>query len=207
VHRLVVWVQEVAVPFLGLPGIFLASFLDSSFLSLPEINDFLMITSCAKYPARAPLYIAVTTLGSLLGCLVLWSLGRRGGEALLVRKFGEKKVARTRDAFNRWGVLTIAIPSILPPPMPFKVFVLSAGVFGMPLGRFAITLLVARGLRYTFWGVMGMVYGDRALEWLRGVEPWFRAHLGWIALGALLLGALAWAGWRALHREDPPAPA
>jgi membrane protein YqaA with SNARE-associated domain len=206
VHKIVVWVQEVAVPFLGLPGIFLASFLDSSFLSLPEINDFLMVTSCAKYPARAPLYILATTFGSLLGCSVLWWLGRRGGEAFLVRRFGEGRVRRTRDAFNRWGILAIAIPSLLPPPMPFKIFVVSAGVFGMPLGRFLLTLLVARGLRYTFWGVLGILYGERALAFLRAAEPWFAENLKWLVLGTVVVGVAAYLVLRARHRaEVPPA--
>jgi membrane protein YqaA with SNARE-associated domain len=174
--RIVLWIQQVAVPFLGLPGIFLAAFLDSSFLSLPEINDFLMVTSCAARPQRAPLYVTATTLGSLLGCSVLWWLGRRGGERFLLRKFGADRVERTRGAFRRWDVLALAVPALLPPPMPFKIFCVSAGVFGLPYARFALTLVVARGLRYAFWGTLGILYGDEALAWLHAVEPWLRTN-------------------------------
>jgi membrane protein YqaA with SNARE-associated domain len=172
-HKLFVWVQEVLIPFLGTPGMFIAAFLDSSFLSIPEINDFLMVTSCAAHPGKAPIYVAMTTLGSLAGCSVLWWLGKRGGEGFLVRRFGPARVEQTRERFKKWDVLALAIPSALPPPMPFKIFVLSAGVFGIPYRRLAVTLIVARGLRYLFWGTLGIVYGDEALALLVGVDRWF----------------------------------
>ena len=172
-HKLFVWVQEVLIPFLGAPGIFIAAFLDSAFLSIPEVNDFLMVTSCAAHPRKAPLYVVLTTLGSLAGCSVLWWLGKRGGEGFLVRRFGRARVEQTRESFKKWDVLALAIPSALPPPMPFKIFVLSAGVFGIPYRRLAVTLIVARGLRYIFWGTLGIVYGDEALTLLRGVDRWF----------------------------------
>jgi membrane protein YqaA with SNARE-associated domain len=172
-HKVFVWVQEVLIPFLGAPGIFIAAFLDSSFLSIPEINDFLMVTSCAAHPRRAPLYVAMTTLGSLAGCSVLWWLGKRGGEGFLIRRFGAARVEQTRAHFKKWDVLALALPSVMPPPMPFKIFVLSAGVFGIPYRRLALTLAVARGFRYAFWGSMGIVYGDEALAVLRRVDRWF----------------------------------
>ena len=177
--------QTVLVPLLGSPGMFLVAFCDSSFLSLPEINDILIVTSSAAHPEKAWLYVLMTTLGSVAGCTVLWDLGRRGGEAFLVKRFGQARVDQTREAFQRYDVLALAIPAILPPPMPFKVFVLSAGVFGFPYRRFFTTLVLARGLRYTFWGVLGIVYGDEALEVLQRFDGWFQAH------AALILGSLA----------------
>ena len=191
-HRVFVWVQEVLIPFLGAPGLFVAAFLDSSFLSIPEINDFLMVTSCAAHPARAPLYVSMTTLGSLAGCSALWWLGKRGGEGFLVRRFGAARVAQTRARFKKWDVLALAIPSLLPPPMPFKIFVLSAGVFGIPYRRLALTLIVARGFRYAFWGTMGILYGDEALALLRAVDRWFGDQKSLIlTLAAALVVALA----------------
>jgi len=191
-HKAVLWIQMVLVPALGPPGVFLVAFLDSSFLSLPEIYDILVVTSASAHPARAWFYAAMATLGSLAGCTVLWELGRRGGEAFLVRRFGQRRVERTREAFHRWDVLAIAIPSLLPPPMPFKIFVLSAGVFGFSLRRMAITLVVARGLRYAAWAVLGAVYGDEALEWMQRFDAWFRERGPFIlvALLALLVAVL-----------------
>jgi len=205
-HRLFVWVQEVLIPFLGAPGIFVAAFLDSSFLSIPEVNDFLMVTSCAAHPERAWLYVAMTTFGSLAGCSLLWWLGKRGGEGFLVRRFGAARVEQTRERFKRWDVMALAIPSILPPPVPFKIFVLSAGVFGIPYRRLAITLIVARGFRYLFWGGMGIVYGDEALELLRRVDHWFGDRMS-IILTLLAATVVALAAVYALRRLRAPADA
>ena len=207
-HKAVVWIQTVLVPLLGPPGLFLVAFMDSSFLSLPEINDILVVTSASAHPGQAWLYALMATLGSLAGCVVLWALGRRGGEALLVRRFGKEKVDRTRAAFRRWDVLAVAIPAVLPPPMPFKIFVLSAGVFGFPLKRLAITLVVARGLRYAFWSVMGVVYGDEALVWLQRFDHWFRDAWPYIVVlagAAVLAVLLVWAA-RVLRARARPGP-
>jgi membrane protein YqaA with SNARE-associated domain len=197
-HKAVLWIQQVLVPVLGPAGILLVAFFDSSFVSIPEINDILVVTSSAARPGLAWLYALSATVGSLLGCAVLWALGRRGGEALLVKRFGQERVERTRQAFRRWDVLALALPAVLPPPMPFKVFVLSAGVFGLSGRRFALTLLVARGLRYSVWAALGAFYGDEALVMLGAVDRWFSERL-WLLLGvagALVLALLLAWWWR-----------
>jgi len=158
-EKIVLWIQNVLLPTLGPAGLFVVAFFDSSFLSLPEINDILVVSSCSLNPRSAWIPITLATLGSLAGCSVLWEIGRRGGEPLLERRFGKAQVARTRVAFERWDLLALIVPALLPPPMPFKIFVLSAGVFGVPWRRFAGTLILARGLRYVFWGLLGIVYG------------------------------------------------
>jgi membrane protein YqaA with SNARE-associated domain len=208
-HKAVLWVQTVLVPLLGAPGMCLVAFLDSSFLSFPEINDILLITSSHLHPERAWLYVGMTTLGSVLGCHVMWVVGRRGGEALLLRRFGPARVERTRRAFRRWGIFTIAIPSVLPPPMPFKIFVIAAGVFEFSPRRMAITLLIARGLRFTFWAAMGALYGDEALAWLERFDGWFLRNWAWVAMAVgLLVVALLLAHWaRGLRaRREGPGP-
>ena len=204
-HRLFVWVQEVLIPFLGAPGIFVAAFLDSSFLSIPEVNDFLMVTSCAAHPERAWLYVGMTTFGSLAGCSLLWWLGKRGGEGFLVRRFGTARVEQTRERFKKWDVMALAIPSMLPPPTPFKIFVLSAGVFGIPYRRLALTLIVARGLRYTFWGTLGIVYGDEALAMLRHVDGWFAAYRVPLILTLVAMVVVSVAAIYAYRRLRSPA--
>lgn len=198
-HKAILWVQGVLVPLLGPPGVFLVAFLDSSFLTLPEINDVLVVTAAAGRPQMAWLHVLMATLGSVAGCSALWAVGRKGGEPLLVRRFGAEKVERTRRAFARWDILALAVPSMLPPPMPFKVFVLSSGVFGIPYRRLFGTLLVARGLRYTFWAVMGVLYGEQALGYLKEFDAWFRDQAPFLAVAALatLLAALGvWASRR-----------
>jgi membrane protein YqaA with SNARE-associated domain len=197
-HKVILWVQTVLLPALGPAGLFVVAFFDSSFLSLPEINDILVVTSSSLDPASAWIPISMATLGSLAGCSVLWVIGRRGGEPLLERRFGKAQVARTRAAFERWDLLALIVPALLPPPMPFKIFVLSAGVFGVPWRRFAFTLILARGLRYVFWGLMGIFYGAEALELLRQFDRWFDDQ-GWVVLAvgtAVAIGAgLVWFFW------------
>ncbi|HET9314196.1 MAG TPA: VTT domain-containing protein [Vicinamibacteria bacterium] len=204
--RIALWIQQVLVPALGPLGVFLVAFLDSSFLSIPEVNDIIVITAAARHPETAWLYVLMATLGSVLGCVVLWGLGRRGGEAFLVKRFGAERVERTRAAFHRWDILALALPAVSPPPMPFKIFVLSAGVFGYPLRRFAVTLFLARGLRYTAWAVGGAIYGDEALAALRRSDQWFSRNLPLvlaISVSAVLLGVGYWIV-RRRRRSDLP---
>ncbi|HET7747690.1 MAG TPA: VTT domain-containing protein [Vicinamibacteria bacterium] len=204
-HKAVLWIQGVLIPFLGPVGLFIVAVFDSSFLSIPEVNDLLVVTTAASRPATAWMYVVAATLGSLLGCTILWTLGRRGGEALLRRRFGDEQVARTRSAFRKWDVLALAVPSMLPPPMPFKVFVLSAGVFGVPFPRFAATLVVARGARYTFWAVMGALYGARAIELLQEVDGWFRDNAPAVLGTLTVLVAVAALLYLRRRRAPPPA--
>ncbi len=171
--KVLIWVQTVLVPWLGAPGIFVVAFLDSSFLSLPEITDLLVVTSGMRDARTAWIAALMATCGSVVGCVVLWWLGRRGGEGLLSRRFGQARVRRTREAFAQWDILALAIPALLPPPMPFKAFVLAAGAFRVPLRRFVVTIFVARGIRYSLWAIVSLVYHERALSVLGEVDRWF----------------------------------
>ena len=202
---ILLWIQTVLIPTLGPFGLFVVAFFDSSFLSVPEINDVLVVSSAAARPATAWMYVAAATFGSLGGCSALWYIGRRGGEALLVRKFGRDRVDQTRAAFKKWDILALAIPAMLPPPMPFKIFVLSSGVFGLPYRRFALTLIVARGLRYIFWGFMGAMYGDEALALLRRFDRWFDDRAAMLLYVAIAVVVLAVALYFALRRPERPA--
>jgi len=202
VHRLAVWIETTLVPALGPFGVFVVSFLDSSFLSFPEVNDLLVVAAAVADPGQAPLYAAMATIGSVAGCLTLWRVGRRGGEARLVQRFGAERLARVRRAYARFDALALAAPALLPPPMPFKIFVLAAGVLGMPQRRFAFTLLLARGMRFAFWGALGAAYGAQGMELLRGFDAWFASHARELVLaaGGLALLVLGWRLWRR-HRR------
>jgi membrane protein YqaA with SNARE-associated domain len=197
--RLVEWVQSVLLPTLGPGGLFLVAVVDSSFLSLPEINDFLVISAALANPGTVWMFVMMAALGSVAGSSLLWRIGRAGGEALLVRRFGPEWAGRTQRAYQRWGLLALAVPAVLPPPMPFKVFVLASGVLGFPYVRFALTLLLARTARYTFWGGMGVVYGDEARRLLLAIDAWAadRVHLVFLVLAAVaLIAFLVVRRWR-----------
>jgi membrane protein YqaA with SNARE-associated domain len=200
--RLVEWVHAVLLPTLGPVGLFLVALVDSSFLTIPEVNDFLVISAALGNPRTVWVFVLMAALGSVAGCALLWGIGKAGGEALLVRKFGPELAAQAQRAYSRWGILALAVPAILPPPMPFKVFVLAAGVFGFPFMRFAITLLLARSARYTFWGTMGIVYGEEARRILAAIDSWGSEHLPLvIGLVAGLVLALLLVARRRRRRE------
>jgi membrane protein YqaA with SNARE-associated domain len=205
-HGFISWIQTVLIPVLGPTGLFVVAFLDSSFLSIPEINDILVVSFSAADPGRAWLAVLMATLGSLAGCLVLREIGWRGGEHFLVKRFGAERVARTRAAFERWNVLTLALPALLPPPTPFKIFVLSAGVFGLPRRRFLITVALARGLRYSVWAALGAIWGPEAMAWLRAADHFVSDNplvVLWVFAVGLLFTCL-WLLWRRRRAAGTP---
>ena len=143
------------------PGLFLVALADSSFLTIPEGNDLLIVVlSTGNSWERMAYYVGMTTLGSLAGCLLLYLVGRRGGSPLLRRRFSEANIARVEGLFDRYGVLTIAVPCLLPPPCPFKIFVLSAGVFRLSVTRFLTAVAIGRTVRYSMWGILAVLYGN-----------------------------------------------
>lgn len=152
---------------IGGPGLFLIAFLDSSFLSFPQANDLLIILMVARDPAWMPYYAGLATLGSLTGCLALYEVARRGGEAFVGRRVKASRVEWGVRLFERYGVLAILVPSLLPPPAPFKLFVLLAGVARMPRWRFAASILAGRGARYFGIGLLTVWYGEQALQFLQ----------------------------------------
>jgi membrane protein YqaA with SNARE-associated domain len=150
---------------LGAPGLFLISFLDSSVLTFPVINDLLLIELSVRRPARMPLYASMAASGSLLGCVLLFFLARKGGEALFHRKVGAR-AAMIRHWVERNGFAGILLAALLPPPTPFKFFVLAAGVFEVPLVSFASAIALARAFRYFGVGYLAVRYGADALPYL-----------------------------------------
>ncbi|HUJ32100.1 MAG TPA: VTT domain-containing protein [Candidatus Acidoferrum sp.] len=158
------WLQKL-VAVMGGGGLFVVTFLDSSVLSFPFVADALVIELSSEKPARMPYYAAMAALGSLAGCIWLYLLAKKGGEAFFRRRAG-KGATKARRWVERNAFLSAFIPAILPPPFPFKVFVLAEGVFQVPLRTFVIALLLGRGLRYFAEGIFGVKYGKQALLFL-----------------------------------------
>jgi membrane protein YqaA with SNARE-associated domain len=165
-ERFVSWMRALATT-LGAPGLFIVGFLDSSVLSLPEIADLLVVYMVTRHKARLIVYAVSTTLGSLAGCLVLYYLGRKGGDALIRKRFATASVDRTMKSLQRHGVVAVLIASILPPPAPFKVFVLLAGAAHITAAKFVMAVTIGRGSRYLTLGILAVWYGDRAAAYVR----------------------------------------
>ena len=165
--------------------------LDSSLLSLPEINDYLVVGRCIKYPSAVFYFPLFAAIGSVLGCLLLYSIMRRGGQAVLRRRFKRENIDRVERAYARYVFLAIAIPAILPPPMPFKIFVATAGTLEYPRWKFLITVMIARSVRYYVEGILAVFYGRRVLLilkdtawsfWLSSLPPPFCLYLSMLSL-------------------------
>jgi membrane protein YqaA with SNARE-associated domain len=146
---------------------FVIGALDSSLLSLPEINDYLVVAKCFKQPSAAIYFPLFAAMGSVLGCLLLYTIMRRGGQAVLRRRFKRENIERVERAYARYGFLAIAIPALLPPPMPFKIFVATAGTLEYPRWKFLVTVMLARSFRYYVEGILAVFYGRRVLLFLR----------------------------------------
>jgi len=151
---------------LGAPGLFLISFLDSSVLTFPVINDLLLIELSIEHPARMPLYALMAGTGSVLGCVLLYFIARKGGEAFFHRKAGERGAA-IRHWVEENGFVGMLVAALLPPPTPFKIFVFAAGVFEVPLWSFASAVSLARAIRYFGIGYLAIRYGNNALPYLK----------------------------------------
>jgi membrane protein YqaA with SNARE-associated domain len=152
---------------LGGPGLFLVAFLDSSVLPLPGITDILLVVMVTRHPGGVLWYVLATVAGSVAGCLVLHYLGRKGGEAFVKKRFTGDKIERAMRALQHHGVIAVLVPSLLPPPSPFKIFVLLAGVVGISAARFATAVAIGRGIRYLALGVLAVKYGERASAYMR----------------------------------------
>jgi membrane protein YqaA with SNARE-associated domain len=188
------WKQKI-VAFasgLGAPGLFLISLLDSSILTFPVINDLLLIELSMRRPARMPLYAAVAALGSLLGCVLLFLIARKTEEAVFHQRVGRHGAA-IRHWVERNGFLGMLVAALLPPPTPFKFFVLAAGVFKVPLGSFASAIAVARIFRYFGVGYLAIRYGPAA--W-----PYLHTHWLEVSLIAAALVVVSYAASRFLLR-------
>jgi membrane protein YqaA with SNARE-associated domain len=188
---------------MGGVGLLVVAFLDSSFLTLPEVADLLVVIFAVREPDRWLFFAAMTTIGSTAGCYSLYGLARFGGQAMIRRGFHERHVDRVLDWSRRHGALVLIVPALLPPPMPFKIFVLMAGAAGIRTTPFLVAIFVGRGLRYGVEAWLARHYGMDAIRFLQRDA----IRLLWpVAVVALLLVG-GWQLWRWQRGgRQPPAP-
>lgn len=199
VRRFLDWVMGLAET-LGGPGLFLLAFLDSSFLSFPEVPDLLMVGLVAKYPDRMLWYATLPTLGSIAGSYVLYALARRGGEVFLRRRLHARHVDRALAVVRRHGLLAVAVPSIMPPPVPLKIFILAAGAARVRPFDFLVAISIGRSVRYFGEALLAAWYGEAAI---RKVEALLHEHswtMVWIFV-FLAVGVGLWI-WRVRRVEQ-----
>lgn len=159
----------------GALGIFAIALLDAAFIPLPGGPDVVVMALAHNNNAMAPLYVIAAVAGSTIGSLFLYFIARKGGQAAL-KKFNAEKRARVEDLINRYDIWALLLAAVLPPPFPFKLFVLSAGAFRMQLWRFIAAMVIGRGVRFILEGWMAVQYGEQATDI-------FKQHYPKIGLG------------------------
>lgn len=166
----------------GAFGLFTLAILDSTFVPLPSSVDALMLVLSTAHPRWMPLYALSATAGSAIGCFILYQVSRRAGSRAL-RRFSERKQKRVKELIERYDMLSVLVATLLPPPFPFKLFVISAGVFRFSLVRFMIAIVVGRAFRFLLEGFFAVRYGQDAKLILARYYPWIGLGL---AVGILL---------------------
>ena len=161
-------VNVISLPiYFAAPAMIVIGTLDSSLLSLPEINDYLVVGRCFKYPSAVFYFPLFAAIGSVIGCNILYTIVRRGGQAVLRKRFPLQSIKRVERAYERFGFLAIGLPAILPPPLPFKIFVATAGALEYPRWKFLVTVMIARSFRYYLEGILAVYYGRRVLLFMK----------------------------------------
>jgi membrane protein YqaA with SNARE-associated domain len=156
---------------LGPFGLFAVALLDSAFVPLPSSADALMILLTIAHPRLMIVYASLATAGSAIGCVILYYVSRRAGSRAL-RRFSTAKQERVKQLIDRYDVLSVLVASLMPPPFPFKLFVVTAGVFRFSLMRFTVAIIAGRMFRFLLEGYFAIRYGAQTRQMLQRYYPW-----------------------------------
>jgi len=151
---------------LGGLGLIPLGLLDNSPIPLPGVMDVATILFSARHEQLWLYYALMATLGSVLGGFVSYRLARKGGKAALERRFSPRKVDKVCKIFERWGFGAIAIPAVLPPPMPMVPFLLAAGALQYPAKKFLLALTLGRISRYMIFAYLAARYGRQIIAFI-----------------------------------------
>src|SRR5215813_2204624 len=144
---------------LGGPGLILLGLADNSVVPLPGSMDVLTIVLAASHRPLWIYYAAMATIGSLIGGYVTYRLARRGGKEALEKRFSQERAQKIYRTFERWGFWSVAVPAMLPPPVPIVPFLVAAGALQYSRKKFALALALGRGIRFTAVAFVAAHYG------------------------------------------------
>jgi membrane protein YqaA with SNARE-associated domain len=188
----VIWFRKaglVTMAFLkpfGFWGLGALSFVDSGLFPIPPTMDLVLIGYVSANPSRVLLYAFAAAVGSGLGSLIPYFIGRAGGELFLLKRINRARYEKLRDRFEKQEFLAIAIPAMIPPPFPLKLFEFAAGVFEMKPLPFALAITCGKFLRFLVVGIVTVVYGPSIIQ---TVGRTLHEHLGLVlaAVGAIIV--------------------
>jgi membrane protein YqaA with SNARE-associated domain len=171
---------------LGIWGVFVIAFADSALLGMPV--DAIVATYVYKDPKRLLFYVVLASLGSALGSIPLYVIGYVGGETVLRRRISEERFQRIHRSFEQHEFWALMFPGMLPPPTPFKIFVLGAAVFEMKFRDFLAAVFAGRFVRFLVLSLLTLWFGPQIVGLMGTV---MRRHFSWL-LGAIAGGLLVW---------------
>jgi membrane protein YqaA with SNARE-associated domain len=200
-----------ALKLLGAWGVLITTMLDSCAFAIPV--DPLIASYVYASPRKAWLYCLMAALGSAVGSLIPYGLGRAGGELFLLKRINEAKLKRIRDRFERQEFLALMVPAMLPPPTPFKLFVFSAGVFEMKVLQFLLAIFCGRLVRFGVLSILTVIFGPQIVA---KTKDMFAHHPSLLVLIGIAVVAIGYFVFRLLrapakevaeelkHREELP---
>lgn len=190
---------------LGIWGLGGLSFIDSAFFPVPPTMDLVLVGYVAENPSRLVLYVFIAALGSALGSLIPFYIGRAGGELFLLKRINRQRYERLRDRFERQEFLVIMIPAMVPPPMPLKLFEFAAGVFEMKPAPFATAIFCGKFVRFLAFAIITRYFGQAIVH---SVARAFHEHLGLVLafIGAIVLALAFYVKRRIFDRRDVVLP-
>ena len=180
------WIAAVLKP-LGIWGVFAIAAVDSALLGMPV--DAVVVGYVYNDRKRFAFYVVMAALGSALGSIPLYLIGYLGGEEVLRKRISAARFNKIHRSFEKHEFLALMLPGMLPPPTPFKLFVLAAAVFEMRISYFLTAIFAGRLVRFTFWSLLALAFGPQIVGL---VGELFRRHFYWVLVVVILAGVLLW---------------
>ena len=184
--RYTAWIWSLLAP-LGIWGVFLITFSDSALLGMPV--DAVVAAYVYNNRSRFLLYVVLASLGSAIGSIPLYLIGYLGGEKVLRKRIPEERFQKIHQSFERHEFWALMFPGMLPPPTPFKIFVLGAAVFEMRFSHFLAAIFAGRFVRFFVLSILTMWFGPRIVQLAGGL---FKRHYYWVLAGLVAVGVIVW---------------
>jgi membrane protein YqaA with SNARE-associated domain len=171
-HKITNWLTQISQYLVsyGAFGLFAVALLDSALIPMAGGPDAVLLLLSMARPSWMLIYAGAATVGSTAGCVILYYISQRAGRRALAR-FSSEKQARVKELIDRYDVLSVLVASLLPPPFPFKLFVVTAGVFRLSVLRFTAAIAIGRAFRYALEAYLAAHYGERAKDLIAQYYP------------------------------------